>query len=76
MFINSTVVFVRKGFNRVRIKGENGAQDSGHLRRQSDSIPGAIRRIMGRVLFLGISEVSSTILLVTFSSNKDRPIIL
>lgn len=54
MYINSTVVFVRKYFNKVRIKGESGAQDSGHLRRQSDSIPGAIGRIMGRVLVLDL----------------------
>lgn len=62
MYINSAVVFVRKGFNRVRIRaGGSGAQDSGHLRRQNDSIPGAIRKIMGRVLVLDLSDYSPTI---------------
>lgn len=62
MYINSAVVFVRKGFKRVRIRvGGSGAQDSGHLRRQNDSIPDSIRKIMGRVLVLDLSEDSPTI---------------
>lgn len=61
MYINSTAVFVRIDFNRVRIKGGSRAQDSGHLWRQSDSIPGTIERIMGRVLVLDLSEDNPTV---------------